>query len=95
MDGWMDGWIDGWAHAQGPGLKGPRRNGPRRLGPLGPGPWARALGHGPNHLSIHPFYIYIWYIFPKQCLHLRGSYLFCIVIALPPRIARCQPTSLD
>ena len=33
--------------------------------------------------------------FPKQCLHLRGSYLVCIVIPLESRIAGCRPTCLD
>ena len=33
--------------------------------------------------------------FPKQCLHLRGSYFFCIVIALKFAKAGCQPSCLD
>ena len=34
-------------------------------------------------------------LFPKQCLRLRGSYFFSIVIPHDSRIAGCQPTCLD
>ena len=34
-------------------------------------------------------------LFPKQCLRLRGSYFFSIVILHDSRIAGCQPTCLD
>ena len=46
-----------------------------------------------DFLYIH-IYIYI-YIFPKQRLHLRGSYLTSIVIRLNFMIACRRPICLD
>ena len=41
-------------------------------------------------------YIYIYiYIFPKQCLHLKGSYFCVLVIPLSVRIPGGQPRYLS